>query len=122
MTDERRPKSPRQNGQSDAPTSQMRPPISLTVEVAGRTDKGQVRPGNEDAFAVEQPTSARARAYGTLLLVADGMGGHAAGEVASQIAVDTIQKAYYRARGSSVADAIRESIVEANAAIFDNAE
>src|SRR5689334_16176381 len=81
---------------SDAPTGQIRPPAPLTIEVAGRTDKGRVRPGNEDAFAVEPPTSAQARAHGTLLIVADGMGGHAAGEVASKIAVETAKQVYYQ--------------------------
>src|SRR4051812_29391901 len=113
MTDDPRPTGPRQSELSDAPTGQIRPLPNLTVEAAGRTDKGRVRPGNEDAFAVEPPTSARARAQGTLLLVSDGMGGHAAGEVASQLAIETIQSAYYRARGVAVADAIRDAITRA---------
>jgi protein phosphatase len=52
------------------------------VEVAGATDPGCVRRNNEDAFAVEPDLG--------LLVVADGMGGHNSGEVASGIAVDTI--------------------------------
>src|SRR5262249_23070389 len=120
MTDDR-PRGPHEHDQSDTPTGQLRLPPSLSVEVAGHTDKGRVRPGNEDAFAVEAPTSARARARGTLLVVADGMGGHAAGEVASQLAVDTIHDAYYRARGMPVQDAIVDAISQANAAIYASA-
>lgn len=49
---------------------------------AGGTDVGKVRDHNEDAFAILSEQN--------LVLVCDGMGGHAAGEVASQLAVDTI--------------------------------
>jgi PPM family protein phosphatase len=48
----------------------------------GATDKGRVRSTNEDHFAIDE----RLR----LVVVADGMGGHNAGEVASHVAVDTI--------------------------------
>jgi serine/threonine protein phosphatase PrpC len=50
----------------------------------GVTDTGMVRPHNEDSF------SSLALEIGTLFVVADGMGGHDAGEIASRIAVDTV--------------------------------
>ncbi len=52
------------------------------VESYGVTDKGTVRPINEDQFVIEDDLG--------LLVVADGMGGHQAGEVASQTAVEVI--------------------------------
>ena len=55
-------------------------PLSLTIGVA--TDVGRVRDHNEDA----------AMAQGTVFVVADGMGGHAAGEVASRIAAETMRE------------------------------
>ncbi len=51
----------------------------------GISDKGRVRPTNEDCFAIDEAHR--------LCVVADGMGGHNAGEVAAQIAVDTIVEA-----------------------------
>ena len=50
----------------------------------GKTDVGRKRSGNEDSLCVAEDLG--------LFLVADGMGGHAAGEVASRLAVETIQE------------------------------
>src|SRR5713226_2815859 len=52
------------------------------MKVASMTDTGRVRKNNEDSFFVDGRLG--------LLIVADGMGGHNGGEVASRIAVDTI--------------------------------
>jgi PPM family protein phosphatase len=56
----------------------------VEVKTAGLTHVGRQRQHNEDSFLVEN--TAR------LFLVADGMGGHAAGEIASRIAVDSISE------------------------------
>ncbi|NUO53595.1 MAG: Stp1/IreP family PP2C-type Ser/Thr phosphatase [Polyangiaceae bacterium] len=81
-----------------APESSRGP---IVVRVFGRTDVGQVRDHNEDNFLVADLTKASRGLMegdrvqnvgdrGTLLGVCDGMGGAAAGEVASQLAVDII--------------------------------
>ena len=73
----------------------------LKVEVFGRTDVGKTRDHNEDSFMVADLTRQVASlqpdvrehevgARGTLFVVADGMGGAAAGEIASDLAVDSI--------------------------------
>lgn len=56
----------------------------MRLRVAGRTDLGQKRAINEDAFASHPEIG--------VLVVCDGMGGEAAGEIASQLAVETISR------------------------------
>lgn len=73
----------------------------VVVHVFGRTDVGRTREHNEDAFAVADLTANRATLHpdvrthisgerGSLFMVADGMGGAAAGEIASAMAVDVV--------------------------------
>ena len=82
------------------------PPRPLTVKAFGVTDKGKVRTTNEDQFLIAELTKAM-RVWQTslpepklqvgeerahLFLVADGMGGHRAGERASALAVAAIEQ------------------------------
>ncbi|MCA1765583.1 MAG: protein phosphatase 2C domain-containing protein, partial [Desulfobulbaceae bacterium] len=52
----------------------------MKFKVSGRTDVGIKRRSNEDSFDIDRQLG--------LFIVADGMGGHAAGEVASKMAID----------------------------------
>lgn len=58
----------------------------MQIISSGITDVGLKREGNEDSFHIEESLG--------LYIVADGMGGHLAGEVASQVAVNTIAKSF----------------------------
>src|SRR6202161_2365090 len=75
-------------------------PVGLQIIGAMRTDPGLVRGLNEDAVVWVTPHEADiAHRHGSLALVADGMGGHAAGEVASALAAEVIRRVYYDSDG-----------------------
>ena len=62
----------------------------MKIRYAAKTDVGMKRNHNEDYFALIEDEQ--------LFLVADGMGGHAMGEVASKLAAETIQEFYHRTK------------------------
>jgi PPM family protein phosphatase len=75
--------------QLDALVADLSPAEFLRAQIGAATDKGMVRDHNEDSllfFELGLNSDARERAWG-LYVVADGMGGHAAGEVASNLAI-----------------------------------
>ncbi len=61
----------------------------MTIRYAARTDLGMRRAHNEDGFGILEDNG--------LVLVADGMGGHAAGEIASSLAIEEVSTFYRRA-------------------------
>ncbi len=94
----------------------------LRLDVAQLTDVGRKRPHNEDNMAHIIPRDEQALLKkGALFIVADGMGGHAAGEVASEIAVDTVSKAYYEDDSEDISVSLIHAIKRANAIIHQRA-
>lgn len=86
----------------------------MLLESAACSDVGRVRDHNEDSF-LDLPSHG-------LFAVADGMGGHAAGEVASRLAIQTLQRRL-GSPGAASADLpieqqVAEAILQANAAIL----
>lgn len=88
----------------------------MQLRHAANTDNGRARDHNEDTFVVE-PAPDRAEA-GALFVVCDGMGGFAAGEVASDLAAKTITRRYYAGLAADPVAGLREAFVEANQRIF----
>lgn len=111
----------------DAPTMILSMELR-SVEDAGRTDVGRQRDHNEDYFSIdskqqklELPINLNLQARG-LYILCDGMGGHAGGEVASELAVTTLRK-YFQEKwvGEELptAEMIEEGILLANQTIYD---
>ena len=71
--------------------------VGLDLDICLQTDLGVVRTNNEDRCVYQRPSDPEvAAAKGILVIVADGMGGASAGEVASEMAIKIIPEAYYR--------------------------
>jgi protein phosphatase len=103
------------------PTVALTPPSQPSgydVDVTLLSDVGCVREINEDAGMFTRATTESQKEKGTLVLVADGMGGHSAGEVASSMAVQLITQVYYE-DDSSPRDALEAAFHAANRAIND---
>jgi serine/threonine protein phosphatase PrpC len=86
----------------------------MRFSCAARTDVGVVRSGNEDTYLMANERG--------LFVVADGMGGHAAGEVASEMATRLVAEAYRPVRGMSDDELMAQMVAairSANAAIFE---
>lgn len=96
--------------------------VLVKLSYAYLSDVGAVREGNEDfvgAYAPGTPDDSWDR--GVLFVLADGMGGHAAGEVASRVAVDTVLERWTEGSGGQPHQALRAAVRDANAAVFDAA-
>jgi PPM family protein phosphatase len=106
----------------------------VEVSVSARTDTGMVREGNEDAFMIADLTSGnlglgpdmkthKIGARGSLMAVSDGMGGAAAGEIASEIAVKTVRKSLMEVPADlDVCEQLKTATENANAQIWKYAE
>lgn len=110
--------------------------MTVNVTVSARTDVGLVRPSNEDAFVVADLTSGSALhephvasrlevgPRGVLLAVSDGLGGHAAGEVASALVVESLRRSMSRSIPSDprhVDALVDEAAKQANSAVWQAA-
>jgi protein phosphatase len=94
----------------------------LGVRAAVLSDIGAVRELNEDAIYLEPTSSRVAKSSGALCIVADGMGGHAAGEVASRLAVESVRNRYYSNPSAQRSDALRLAIEQANVDVWERAQ
>ena len=93
------------------------------LQYASKSDVGFRRSNNQDACIVQLSTDMEMwKRRGNLFVVADGMGGHAVGELASKIAVDTLPHTYFKSQKNAVGPALKQAIEAANAAIYDRGQ
>ena len=83
--------------------------MSLSIRFGARSDVGLIREGNEDAVY----------AGPRLLAVADGMGGHAAGEVASRVVIESLVPLDESPPAGDLTDALRRAVEGANGYLRD---
>ena len=94
-------------------------PPKYTVVASLLTDTGCQREINEDSISYVKPNDpVKLASKGLLAIVADGMGGHSAGEVASNLAVQTISQAYYDSDGDA-RSSLKSAFLKANQRIHE---
>lgn len=101
------------SGGSEAPPNPTSP--TLVLRSGGFSHVGKVREINEDAFAVDVDGAEH------LLMVCDGMGGHAAGEVASALAIQALRTVLRRSRGTAGTTRLAQALAAAHQAVIDEA-
>jgi Serine/threonine protein phosphatase len=112
----------------DALESARRPARHAKIDWSARTDIGRVRENNEDKFDFflpDEPVVLGMR--GRLWAVADGMGGHSAGQIASEAALKALVRSYFAESELDAEEALKAALADANALIhrasrqFENA-
>ena len=93
----------------------------LQVEFAQHSDPGRVRGHNEDYLGhIALETPARARSHGWLFAVADGVGGHDKGEIASRLAIETVAAGFREAvAGEPHAPLLERLLQSANLQVYE---
>jgi serine/threonine protein phosphatase PrpC len=95
----------------------------MNLEVATLTDTGRARPHNEDSVDYHVPQDPHLMdGKGAIYLVADGMGGHQAGEVASHEAIKMVIDQYYSDLTHDVGTSLVRAYKAANRSIYDEAQ
>jgi protein phosphatase len=104
-------------------TPKAHPEVIPFVRFGAKTDLGNVRENNEDKFDFFEPTEPTLLAErGSVYAVCDGMGGHSAGQIASELALKTFLKAYYDLELPDVDTALYSAVLSANALVREVAQ
>ena len=97
--------------------------IDFAIEATWLTDVGRKRDHNEDYVLGYEPANLDVlKADGRLYIVADGVGGEAAGEVASEYAVKKLLHDYYQSQEADLGERLQVALINANADLFSYTE
>jgi serine/threonine protein phosphatase PrpC len=101
----------------------VRPVEHAQMNLGAASDVGLKRKNNEDRYAISAFRAQTGRGQPAVLaIVADGIGGHRAGEVAAEIAVETIREVVARSDGSQPLQILREAVALADQRIYQSAQ
>jgi protein phosphatase len=103
-----------------AAKSPARPKLYAYIAYGAKTDLGRIRENNEDKFDYMEPDEPSVLALkGRVYAVADGMGGHSAGQVASELSLNVFIRSYYADAKADVETSLNKAVHEANAFVVD---
>lgn len=84
------------------------------VTIGAASHPGLKRKDNQDCYDYHLPNDDRIHTKGILMTVADGMGGHAAGAMASRLAVDILMNEYYNDEHHGITESLKNAFLKAN--------
>ncbi|MBN2062426.1 MAG: Stp1/IreP family PP2C-type Ser/Thr phosphatase [Deltaproteobacteria bacterium] len=84
------------------------------ITVGSASHIGQKKEENQDYFSYNIPEDGSVPEKGILLALADGMGGHAGGAVASRMAIDVVMKEYYADESKNIPESLKNAFLKAN--------
>lgn len=110
----------RSYGRSGTPTLRIdRGNLMSWLTIGSATDQGRVKKENQDYHRFYPPEQGKRHKFGSLIALADGMGGHRGGAIAARTAVDVLFETYYKSAAPTIPQALAESFAAANTAIFE---
>ena len=103
-----------------AAKSSALPRCHAYIAFGAKTDLGRVRENNEDKFDYLEPDEPNVLATkGRVYAVADGMGGHSAGQIASELSLNMFVRSYFSNSSADVPRCLTTAVREANAYVVD---
>ena len=101
----------------------MKDKIKMNISYHGASDIGLVRTENQDSFGKFPIDSGDLyQPKGLLYFIADGMGGHAGGRKASQLALNVVSQEYFSLSSNNISDCLQGAFKSANSKIYQSSE